>query len=71
MGVPPKPDKKPSVKMRQFNWQKIPNTQVADSFWAQLSDDSVPLDIAELELLFGAKEIVKKGLSSHAPVCAF
>ena len=42
--------------MRPLHWQKIPDSLVRSSIWKDLNDTGVPLDAAQLEALFGAKQ---------------
>jgi hypothetical protein len=63
--LPPKPVVKPSTKMKQFNWTKIPNNKVISSYWKDVTEVNIDLDPSEVERLFAAKEAVKKG-TDHA-----
>jgi hypothetical protein len=67
MGVqlPPKPVVKPSTKMKQFNWTKIPNNKVISSYWKDVTEVEIQLDISEVEFLFAAREDKKGTLAEH------
>ena len=53
---PRKPSVQPQLPMRPLHWQKIPDALVRSSVWKDLNDVNVPLDAAQLEILFGAKQ---------------
>lgn len=55
-GMTPKKDFKPSVKMRQFHWAKIPNNKIEGTLWQQLDDSRVDIDTEEIEFLFKQPE---------------
>jgi hypothetical protein len=65
--LPPKPVVKPSTKMKQFNWTKIPNNKVISSYWKDVTEVNIDLDPNEVERLFAAKEAVKKGAQLTPP----
>jgi len=48
------------VKMKQFNWSKIPDGKVTSSYWKDADESGIELDASEIEALFGAKVIEKK-----------
>lgn len=56
----------PQVKMKQFNWSKIPDMKVNSSYWKDADDANIQLDAAELEALFCAKVIEKKEAAPDA-----
>jgi hypothetical protein len=62
--LPPKPVVKPSTKMKQLNWTKIPNNKVVSSYWKDVSEVDIEIDSNEVELLFAARED-KKGAHTH------
>lgn len=56
---------RPEVKMRQFNWAKLPDLKTMDTVWGPggASDENVKLDLNEIEQLFSlaeAKKVEKK-----------
>jgi hypothetical protein len=51
--------------MKQFNWTKIPNNKVISSYWKDVTEVEIQLDISEVEFLFAARED-KKGTLGRA-----
>ncbi|ELR17045.1 formin domain containing protein [Acanthamoeba castellanii str. Neff] len=58
--LPPKPVVKPSTKMKQLNWTKIPNNKVVSSYWKDVTEVGIEIDSNEVELLFAAREDKKE-----------
>jgi hypothetical protein len=54
---PKKPNPAPPKKMRQFFWDKIPDTQREKTIWKTLDDGDIDLDMQELLNNFQAAEV--------------
>ena len=65
--LPLKPVIKPSTKMKQFNWTKIPNNKVISSYWKDVTEAGIELDASEVEQLFAAKEDKRGTLKTSLP----
>lgn len=57
MGRPKKAQPKPPVKMRVFNWVKLADAKVDNTWWdTKITDTGVQVPTAELDALFGLVE---------------
>ena len=55
MGLPAKKKVVPSVKMRQLQWNKIPNQYVEKTIWKDITNEDKirqKIDLKEFETLF-------------------
>jgi dishevelled associated activator of morphogenesis len=58
---PAKPKKDLDVKVKAFNWSKIPDTKVDGSIWEKdVTDDGVEVDVSRLVELFSAPKKEEK-----------
>eukprot|EP01088_Endostelium_zonatum_P008450 TRINITY_DN2135_c0_g1_i1.p1 TRINITY_DN2135_c0_g1~~TRINITY_DN2135_c0_g1_i1.p1 ORF type:complete len:977 (-),score=329.46 TRINITY_DN2135_c0_g1_i1:20-2950(-) len=59
---PKKKSVKPAVKVKNFNWAKIPDAKTLDTVWGKngASDDGVKINAKELEELFCSESAEKK-----------
>jgi hypothetical protein len=62
--LPPKPKIKPQEKMKNLHWKKISSSAVPDSFWKEVDDSKIVLDIQELVSLFSAKAALERKIES-------
>jgi hypothetical protein len=56
--LPTKKKVVPNVKMRQLQWNKIPNNVVTKTIWKKLTEEEslrAKIDLVEFESLFGVK----------------
>lgn len=58
---------KPSVPMKNFNWQKIPNNKIPSTVFMEIEfgKEENLLDYSEIEGLFAQKVVEKKKLGMH------
>eukprot|EP01116_Phalansterium_solitarium_P017252 TRINITY_DN419_c0_g2_i2.p1 TRINITY_DN419_c0_g2~~TRINITY_DN419_c0_g2_i2.p1 ORF type:complete len:1136 (-),score=432.75 TRINITY_DN419_c0_g2_i2:123-3530(-) len=58
-GLPIKPVIKPKLKLKRFNWTKLPNSKIPGTVWIECKD--VSLDEDQFESTFVAKETAPAG----------
>eukprot|EP00008_Paramoeba_atlantica_P008543 CAMPEP_0201487742 /NCGR_PEP_ID=MMETSP0151_2-20130828/15198_1 /ASSEMBLY_ACC=CAM_ASM_000257 /TAXON_ID=200890 /ORGANISM="Paramoeba atlantica, Strain 621/1 / CCAP 1560/9" /LENGTH=1120 /DNA_ID=CAMNT_0047872885 /DNA_START=156 /DNA_END=3518 /DNA_ORIENTATION=- len=52
MGRPPKAKKDPPVKMKAFNWSKIPDAKIDGTIWEELDDEKIKINLEGLTDMF-------------------
>jgi hypothetical protein len=67
--LPPRKDPKPSKKVRNFQWAKLPNAKIKGTFFEKLDVElkDFKLNLEEIEERFGVKEVEKKGTCIEPP----
>ena len=66
-GRVPKPKKDPPVKMKAFNWSKIPDSKIDGTIWEDMDEEQIIFDFKDLVSMFCSaipKEIKAEGKSS-------
>jgi hypothetical protein len=65
MGIPPPgaPLEKHKIKLKKFNWDKIPPNKIKDTFWRNVKTDGIKIDRKVLEKHFYVKDVETRGTS--------
>ena len=59
-GMKPKPNIKPSKKMRALHWQMIAPKEIKNTIWDGLDETGIKIDVPGFESLFQQKAVAKK-----------